>query len=98
MPIPANVIDIEAFRSPPVRVERWPHPDRPHCICFCISGDRSADVQAFITSLDAEIDNHGAGFAASTAPTAARTATRRAALSSFSMRFPDEFAHAGAGL
>ena len=64
----ANVIDIEAFRSPPVHVERWPHPDRPHCICFCVTGHRSADVQAFITSLDAEIDNHGAGFASFNGP------------------------------
>ena len=68
MPIPANVIDIEAFRSPPVRVERMPDGKRPGRTGYRISGHRCADVQDYVNSLLAEVEMHDAGFASFVGP------------------------------
>ena len=62
MPIPANVIDIEAFRSPPVRVERMPDGKRPGRTAYRISGHRCPDVQDYVNSLIAEVEMHSAGY------------------------------------
>jgi hypothetical protein len=63
-----NVIDIEAFRSPPVRVERSSDPQFPGSTKYRISGLRCPDVQDYVNSLVAEVEMHSAGFASFVGP------------------------------
>jgi hypothetical protein len=62
MPMAANVINLDAFRQPKVRVERMPDPLRPNRTAYRLTGTNSFEVQEHVTALLEEINQPGAGY------------------------------------
>jgi hypothetical protein len=63
MSVAATIINLDAHRRPTVRVERKVRPHRPNCTEYRLYGSRSQDVQDYIASLVAELEQHGINFA-----------------------------------
>jgi hypothetical protein len=62
MPMAANVINLDAFRQPKVRVERMPDPLRPNRTAYRLTGTSAFEVQEYVTALLEEVDQPGAGY------------------------------------
>jgi hypothetical protein len=62
MPVAADIISLDEYRQPKVRVERMPDPHRRNRTAYRITGTSSIDVQQQITGLIAEVEMHGVGY------------------------------------
>jgi hypothetical protein len=65
MTVADHIINLDAHRRPAVRVERKASASRPNCTEYRLYGSRSQDVQDYIASLVAELEQHGANFGSS---------------------------------
>jgi hypothetical protein len=63
--VASNITSLDARRRPAVRVERKASASRPNCTEYRLYGSRSQDVQDYISSLVAELEQHGANFGSS---------------------------------
>lgn len=61
MPV-ADIINLDDHRKPTVRVQRTVHPGRPYRAEYRIYGSCSADVQDYIDSLVAEVEQACSGY------------------------------------
>jgi hypothetical protein len=58
----ADIISLDDYRRPKLRVERMPDPRRPNRTAYRITGTRSCDVQEYIMSLVEEVEQPCAGY------------------------------------
>jgi hypothetical protein len=58
----ADIINLDAYRRPKVRVERMPDPQRPNRTAYRLTGTNAFDVQEHVTALLEEVDQPNAGY------------------------------------